>query len=88
MQAIEIDLYEERQDGRRPACQAFFEICFNPCKKGGYTGREEQILYTVISFRELPQLKRLVHGIDPDAFVVVTDTLEVMGHRIGNQPRW
>jgi uncharacterized membrane-anchored protein YitT (DUF2179 family) len=56
--------------------------------QGGYTGREEQILYTVISFRELPQLKRLVRGIDPDAFVVVTDTLEVMGHRIGNQPHW
>jgi uncharacterized membrane-anchored protein YitT (DUF2179 family) len=56
--------------------------------QGGYTGREEQILYTVISFRELPQLKQLIRGIDPDAFVVVTETLEVMGHRIGNQPRW
>jgi hypothetical protein len=24
----------------------------------------------------------------PDAFVVVSDTTEVMGHRIGNQPHW
>jgi uncharacterized membrane-anchored protein YitT (DUF2179 family) len=56
--------------------------------QGGYTGREEQILYTVISFRELAQLKRLVRGIDSDAFVVITDTLEVMGRRIGNQPHW
>jgi uncharacterized membrane-anchored protein YitT (DUF2179 family) len=56
--------------------------------QGGYTGQEHKILYTVITFRELPSLKRLVSGIDPDAFVVVTDTLEVMGQRIGNQPHW
>lgn len=56
--------------------------------QGGYTGRDEQILYTVISFRELPQLKQLIRGVDPSAFVVVTDTLEVMGQRIGNQPHW
>jgi len=56
--------------------------------QGGYTGRDEQILYTVISFRELPQLKQLIRGVDPDAFVVITDTLEVMGQRIGNQPHW
>ena len=56
--------------------------------QGGYTGRDENILYTVISFRELPQLKQLIRGVDPHAFVVVTDTLEVMGHGIGNQPHW
>lgn len=56
--------------------------------RGGYTGREEQILYTVITFRELSRLKQLISVIDPDAFVVVTDTLEVMGHRIGTQPHW
>jgi uncharacterized membrane-anchored protein YitT (DUF2179 family) len=56
--------------------------------QGGYTGQEQQILYTVITFRELSRLKRLVSDIDPDAFMVVTDTLEVMGQRIGNQPHW
>lgn len=56
--------------------------------QGGYTGRDEQILYAVISFRELPQLKQLIRGVDPNAFVVVTDTLEVMGQGIGNQPHW
>ena len=54
--------------------------------KGGYAGGTHQILYTVITFRELPRLKRLVRGIDPTAFVVITDTMEVMGQRIGNQP--
>jgi len=56
--------------------------------QGGFTGQEEQILYTVISFRDLPRLKQVVRGVDPDAFVVVTDTLEVMGQRVGNQPHW
>lgn len=56
--------------------------------RGGYTGLEEQILYTVITFRELPQLKQLIRSVDPNAFVVVTDTLEVIGRRIGNQPHW
>ena len=56
--------------------------------KGGYSGREIQILYTVIAFQELPRLKRIVRAVDPNVFMVVSDTLEVMGIRIGNQPRW
>lgn len=56
--------------------------------EGGFTGNEEHILYTVITFRELARLKRMVRDTDPNAFVVVTDTLEVMGTRVGNQPHW
>jgi len=56
--------------------------------QGAYSGKAEKILYTVITFRELAVLKRLIADHDPDAFVVVTDTLEVMGQRIGNQPHW
>jgi uncharacterized membrane-anchored protein YitT (DUF2179 family) len=56
--------------------------------EGGYTGQEERILYTVITFRELGELKRVINRLDPDAFVVVNDTLEVMNYRIGNQPHW
>jgi len=56
--------------------------------EGGFTGKEEHILYTVITFRELARLKRMVRDRDPNAFLVVTDTLEVMGSRVGNQPHW
>ena len=56
--------------------------------RGGYTGREMQILYSVVNFRELSRLKQIIRRVDPDAFVVFTDTLEVMGHGIGNQPHW
>ncbi|MGD8762107.1 MAG: YitT family protein [Desulfobacteraceae bacterium] len=55
---------------------------------GGYTGRELHILYTVITFTELSRFKEMIRKIDPEAFVVVTETLEVMGKRIGNQPHW
>lgn len=56
--------------------------------RGGYSGELSEIIYTVITFRELSRLKRLITHIDPDAFVVVSDTTEVIGHRIGNQPHW
>ncbi|MBN1548026.1 MAG: YitT family protein [Syntrophaceae bacterium] len=56
--------------------------------RGGYSGQENDILYTVITFRELSHLKRLINRVDPNAFVVISDTREVMGYRIGNQPHW
>lgn len=56
--------------------------------KGGYSGKSQRILYAVVSMRELHRIKRIVQDIDPNAFLVVQDTLEVMGYRIGNQPHW
>jgi uncharacterized membrane-anchored protein YitT (DUF2179 family) len=56
--------------------------------QGGYTGKELHILYSVIAFTELSRFKEIIRKMDPGAFVVVTETLEVMGKRIGNQPHW
>ncbi|MBU1150340.1 MAG: YitT family protein [Proteobacteria bacterium] len=56
--------------------------------QGAYSQQEQQILYTVVTFREVATLKQIVRSEDPAAFVVVSDTTEVMGHRIGNQPHW
>ena len=56
--------------------------------EGGYTGKPLHILYTVITITELSRFKEIIRKIDPHAFVVVTETLEVMGKRIGNQPHW
>ena len=56
--------------------------------QGGYTGTDVYILYSVITFTELSRFKEMIRKVDPEAFVVVTDTLEVMGKRIGNQPHW
>lgn len=56
--------------------------------QGAYSQREQRILYTVVTFREVATLKQIVRSEDPAAFVVISDTTEVMGHRIGNQPHW
>lgn len=56
--------------------------------QGAYSAREQQIIYTVVTFQEVANLKQIVRREDPNAFVVVSDTTEVMGHRIGNQPHW
>jgi uncharacterized membrane-anchored protein YitT (DUF2179 family) len=56
--------------------------------QGAYSAREQQILYTVVTFQEVASLKQIVRKEDPNALVVVSDTTEVMGHRIGNQPHW
>ena len=56
--------------------------------EGGYTGQELHILYSLITFTELSRFKEIIRRLDPEAFVVVAETLEVMGKRIGNQPHW
>ncbi len=56
--------------------------------RGAFRGEEVEIIYTVITFREAPRLKEIAKSIDPNVFLVVSDTLEVVGARIGNQPHW
>lgn len=56
--------------------------------RGGFSGHEENMLYAVVNFQEIGQLKNMIRTIDPNAFVVVTETMEVMNYRIGNQPHW
>lgn len=58
------------------------------CGEGAYSHRDEKVIYTVVNFRELSRVKQLIRHIDPNAFVVISDTLEVMGYKIGNQPKW
>ncbi len=56
--------------------------------EGAYTHQKTKVLYTVIAFRELPRVKAIIRREDPKAFAVVSETMEVIGYRIGNQPRW
>lgn len=46
---------------------------------GGYTNEKSNVIFTVISRYELTEVKSLIQEIDPDAFVNITETLEVMG---------
>lgn len=56
--------------------------------RGGYSEKEQEVLYTVVTLSELALLKQIIRQEDTNAFVVITETAEVMGHRIGNQPHW
>lgn len=50
---------------------------------GAYTGKEKHVVYSVVTLTELAKLKDLVLTIDPKAFVVVNDTLDVVGSTLG-----
>ncbi|MCF8035092.1 MAG: YitT family protein [Desulfarculaceae bacterium] len=56
--------------------------------KGAFRGQEAPMIYTVVNLRELGRLKAVVNSLDPEAFVVVSDTLEVSGQRIGRATHW
>ena len=56
--------------------------------RGAFRGQEEPMIYTVVNLRELGRVKALVNSLDPEAFVVVSDTLEVSGQRIGRATPW
>jgi uncharacterized membrane-anchored protein YitT (DUF2179 family) len=47
--------------------------------KGMYTDDNKQIIYTVVSRREIVILEQFIHSIDPNAFITVMDTSEILG---------
>jgi uncharacterized membrane-anchored protein YitT (DUF2179 family) len=51
--------------------------------EGAFTKREKKVIFTITSLTELPKMKELILSADPEAFIVVNDTLEVLGKRHG-----
>lgn len=47
--------------------------------ESGYLRNRTQMIFSVISNRELPRLERLIRGIDPESFMVVNRVSEVKG---------
>ncbi len=50
--------------------------------KGGYTGEEVDVMYTVLSKFEVPTLRRIVYESNPQAFMVIKEGLSVDGNFI------
>jgi uncharacterized membrane-anchored protein YitT (DUF2179 family) len=46
---------------------------------GGYTEQERPILLVVVYQTEFSKLKQVIKTVDPSAFVIVTDSYEVLG---------
>ncbi|WP_372773279.1 YitT family protein [Mangrovibacterium sp.] len=47
--------------------------------KGMFTNEEKQIIYTVVSRREVAILEKFISEIDPNAFITIMDTREILG---------
>ncbi len=47
--------------------------------RGLYSSEPREMVFTVVSRREIDQLKALVHAVDPKAFVVIADVHEALG---------
>lgn len=52
--------------------------------RGGYTGKETELLYTVLGRKEMIRLKEYVKEIDRYAFINVSDSHEVLGEGFKN----
>ena len=53
---------------------------------GGYSNQIKEVLFVVLSKRQIPELVSLTKDIDPNAFIVITDVYEVLGR--GFHPRF
>jgi uncharacterized membrane-anchored protein YitT (DUF2179 family) len=56
--------------------------------KGGYTGVDEPILYSVAKNNQVSVIRAVTMRIDPSAFVVIMETTDIISEEIGNQPPW
>jgi uncharacterized membrane-anchored protein YitT (DUF2179 family) len=53
---------------------------------GGYTGENKCIFMVVVSQTEVIKLKSIVKAVDPQAFIILSDTTEVLGEGFKLQP--
>ena len=47
--------------------------------EGAYSSEKKRVLMTVVSREELASMKLTISEIDPNAFVNITETVEVLG---------
>ena len=52
--------------------------------EGMFTGDEKQVIYTVVSRREVTILEEFISKIDPEAFITVMDAKEILGEGFQN----
>ncbi|MEN8115911.1 MAG: YitT family protein [Bacteroidota bacterium] len=52
--------------------------------EGMFSGEEKEIIYTVVSRREMTVLEAYISQVDPDAFITVMDAREILGEGFHN----
>lgn len=53
--------------------------------EGAYTGRRKEVALTIVTLTELARIKNAILEIDPAAFIIINETLEVLGKRHGTK---
>lgn len=54
----------------------------------GYLGKDTEITLSIVSTRELAKTEKLVHDIDPEAFIIVSRVSEVKGRGFTEQKKY
>ena len=53
--------------------------------RGAYTNKQKNVIISIVTMTEVGRLKDVIFETDPDAFVIINDTLEVLGKRHGSK---
>ena len=48
--------------------------------QGAFTRRERNVVFVVVTLTQVAKMKMIINAIDPDAFVIIMSSSEVMGH--------
>ncbi|MDR0307756.1 MAG: YitT family protein [Chitinispirillales bacterium] len=56
--------------------------------KGGYRGSEKTVLYSIVKNHQLGILREVTLRNDPQGFIAVMETTDIVSDSIGNQPMW
>ena len=54
----------------------------------GYLAKDTEITLSIVSTRELARTERIVHDIDPEAFIIISRVSEVKGRGFTEQKKY
>jgi len=56
--------------------------------RGGYSGSEEPILYSIVKSHHVSLVRSMAIRIDPASFIIIMETTDIINDTVGNQPPW
>lgn len=76
----EVKIISEKSDAIRQAILSQVDRgCTMLHGRGGYLGRETEVIMSIMSNHELPKIERLAREIDPNCFMIISRVTEVWG---------
>ncbi len=72
-----IIITEHPQEVCRKLCEAFDSGATYLDAKGGYSNKEKSMIYFVVNRYQIVRMKDLVHNVDPQAYITISDIADV-----------